>query len=177
MKHTWKPHSKIIRKRQGRLYNKTNNLRAGSGWFHPDPARKLSTNLYDIYHCWVYSEWTHDGQRHGPKHVEFHVKNKFAKLVHLVGLIIKKFVTLHGHMNVKFAKADVLQSAVFGRVSVQLRFMHLHRTTQYRKENGYTSKPLSEVRTRDSCVRASRGGCGVRPPKTVNVMGLCLMLA
>ena len=24
--------------------------------FHPDPARKLSTNLYDIYHCWVYSE-------------------------------------------------------------------------------------------------------------------------
>jgi hypothetical protein len=24
--------------------------------FHPDPARKLSTDLYDIYHCWVYSE-------------------------------------------------------------------------------------------------------------------------
>jgi hypothetical protein len=26
--------------------------------FHPDPAaaRKLSTNLYDIYHCWVYIE-------------------------------------------------------------------------------------------------------------------------
>jgi len=24
--------------------------------FHPSPARKLSTNLYDIYHCWVYSE-------------------------------------------------------------------------------------------------------------------------
>ena len=28
-------------------------------------------------------------------------KNKFAKLVHLVGLIIKKFVKMHGHMNVK----------------------------------------------------------------------------
>jgi len=28
------------------------------------PARKLPTNLYDIYHCWVYSEWTpDDGQR------------------------------------------------------------------------------------------------------------------
>jgi hypothetical protein len=25
--------------------------------FHPDPARKLSTNLYDVYHGWVYSEW------------------------------------------------------------------------------------------------------------------------
>jgi len=23
---------------------------------HPDPARKLSTNLYDIYHCCVYGE-------------------------------------------------------------------------------------------------------------------------
>ena len=24
--------------------------------FHPDPARKLSANQYDINHCWVYSE-------------------------------------------------------------------------------------------------------------------------
>jgi len=24
--------------------------------FHSGPARKLSTNMYDIYHCWVYSE-------------------------------------------------------------------------------------------------------------------------
>ena len=32
-----------------------------------------------------------DGQRNCPKHVEFHAKNKLAKLVHLVGLIIKKF--------------------------------------------------------------------------------------
>jgi len=24
--------------------------------YHPGPARKLSTNLYDIYHFWVYSE-------------------------------------------------------------------------------------------------------------------------
>jgi hypothetical protein len=24
--------------------------------FHPDPARKLSANLYDIYHCYVYSD-------------------------------------------------------------------------------------------------------------------------
>jgi len=23
---------------------------------HPDPVRQLSTNLYDIYHCCVYSE-------------------------------------------------------------------------------------------------------------------------
>jgi hypothetical protein len=24
--------------------------------FHPDPARKLSVKLYDMYHCGVYSE-------------------------------------------------------------------------------------------------------------------------
>jgi len=55
---------------------------------HPDPVRKLSANLYDIYHCCVYSEKTpDDGQRNCPKHVEFHSKNKFEKLVHLVGSV------------------------------------------------------------------------------------------
>jgi len=28
-------------------------------------------------------------------------RSKFGELVHLVGFIIKKFVTMHGHMNVK----------------------------------------------------------------------------
>ena len=28
----------------------------GTQEFRPDPARKLSTNLFDIYHCFVYSE-------------------------------------------------------------------------------------------------------------------------
>jgi hypothetical protein len=58
--------------------------------FHPDPARKLSTNLYDIYHCCLNSEKTpDDGQSNCPKHVEFHSKNKFEKLVHLVCFIIR----------------------------------------------------------------------------------------
>ena len=59
--------------------------------FHPDPARELSANLYDIYHCYVCSEKTpDDGQRNCPKHVEFHSKNKLEKLVHLVSFIISK---------------------------------------------------------------------------------------
>ena len=53
----------------------------------PDPPHKLSANLYDIYHCCVYSKKTpDDGQRNCPKHVEFYSKNKFEKLVHLVGV-------------------------------------------------------------------------------------------
>jgi len=58
--------------------------------FHPDSAHMLSANLYDIYHCCVYSEKTpDDGQKNCPKHVEFYCKNKFEKLVHLVGFIIR----------------------------------------------------------------------------------------
>jgi hypothetical protein len=34
------------------------------------------------------------GQRNFPKHVEFHSKNKFEKLVHLVGFIIRKATTI-----------------------------------------------------------------------------------
>jgi len=28
-------------------------------------------------------------------------RSKFGKLVHLVGFIVKKFVTMHGHINIK----------------------------------------------------------------------------
>jgi hypothetical protein len=48
-----------------------------------------------------------DGQRNCLKHVEFHFENKFEKLLHLVGFVIRKFVTMHGHMNVKFC--DILR--------------------------------------------------------------------
>ena len=43
-----------------------------------------------------------DWQRNCLKHVEFHSKNKFQKLVHLVGFIIRNFITMHGHMNINF---------------------------------------------------------------------------
>jgi hypothetical protein len=48
---------------------------------HPDPpaARKLSTT-------------PDDGQRNCPKYVEFHFQNKFEKLVHLVGFIVRKLI-------------------------------------------------------------------------------------
>ena len=49
-----------------------------------------AANLYEIYHCCVYSEkLPDDGQRNCPKHVEFYSKNKFEKLVNLVGFIIR----------------------------------------------------------------------------------------
>jgi hypothetical protein len=75
----------------------------------------------------VYSEWTPDnGQRNSPKHVDFYAKNKFVKLMHLVGFITKKFVTMHGHMNVKFVRflltsylsKDLQQYALNGKVYI-----------------------------------------------------------
>jgi len=49
-----------------------------------------------------------NGQRNCPKHVEFLDKNKFGKLVHLVGFIKIKFVTMRGYMNVKCMKYVLL---------------------------------------------------------------------
>jgi aminopeptidase C len=41
------------------------------------------------------------GRGNCPKHVEFHFQNKIEKFVHLVGFTIRKFFTMHGHMNIK----------------------------------------------------------------------------
>jgi len=57
--------------------------------FRPDPVRKLSANLYDIPSLCVQWKTPDDGQRNCPKHVKFYYKNKFEKLVHLVGFIIR----------------------------------------------------------------------------------------
>ena len=58
--------------------------------FHPDPARKLSAELYDIY-LLLRVQWKtpDDGQKNCQKHVQFHSKNKFEKLVRLVAFIIR----------------------------------------------------------------------------------------
>jgi len=57
---------------------------AGTCTERPDPARKL----YGIPLLCVQWKTPDDGQRNCPKHVEFYSKNKFEKLVHLVGVII-----------------------------------------------------------------------------------------
>jgi len=91
-----------------------------------DPARKLSANLHDIYHCcgwnivpsWSCSQavskpawhipllclqWktSDDGHRNSPKHVEFHSKSKIWEISASSWFYYKKFNTMHGHINVK----------------------------------------------------------------------------
>jgi hypothetical protein len=54
------------------------------------PLASSQQNLYDIYLllCIQY-QTLDDGQKTCPKHVEFYSKNKFKKLAHLVGFIIR----------------------------------------------------------------------------------------
>jgi len=60
--------------------------------FRPDPARKLSAKpLWHISLLCVQWKTPEEGQRNCPKHVEFYSKNKFEKLVHLVGFIIRTY--------------------------------------------------------------------------------------
>ena len=55
----------------------------------------------------MYSEKTpDDGQRNCPKHVDFYSKNKFEKLVHLVGFIARtKYTGIH-KKNGAFSKVN-----------------------------------------------------------------------
>jgi len=42
------------------------------------------------HHCYVYSKKTpNDGKKNCPKHVDFYSKNKFEKLLHVFGFIIR----------------------------------------------------------------------------------------
>jgi hypothetical protein len=55
--------------------------------------------IYTIVECTVNNSWWWTEELSETCRVSF--QNKFEKLVRLDGFIIRKFVTMHGHMNVK----------------------------------------------------------------------------
>jgi hypothetical protein len=57
-------------------------------------------------------------------------KIKFEKLVNLVGFIIRKFVTMHIHMNVQFV-------TMHGHMNVQFVTMHGHMNLQFVTMHGH----------------------------------------
>ena len=58
--------------------------------YHKILLTAVSKILWQITFPCVQWKIPDDGQRNCPKHVEFHFKTKFDKLVHLVGFIIRK---------------------------------------------------------------------------------------
>ena len=87
------------------------SFRAGPGWscskavykpaWHiPVPSVQWINSWWraDELSKWINSSWWTEELS---KTCRVSWQNKFGKLVHLVGFIIKKFVTMHGHMNLK----------------------------------------------------------------------------
>ena len=58
----------------------------GTSW---SCSQAVSKPVWHIPPLCVQWKTPDDGQRNCPKHVEFHFKNKFEKLVHLIGFIIR----------------------------------------------------------------------------------------
>jgi hypothetical protein len=79
----------------------TESFRAGSGWNCLILLEScLQTCMtYTIAECTVNNSWWWTEDLSETCRVSF--QNKFEKLVHLGGFIIRKFITTHGHMNVK----------------------------------------------------------------------------
>ena len=74
--------------------------------FQAGPGRSCSKAVYKlVWHTpllsvqWINSWWWTEELS---ETCRVSWQNKFVKFVHLVGFITKKFVTMHGHMNVKF---------------------------------------------------------------------------
>jgi len=79
-------------------YRFVDSFRAGPGW-------SCSKAVYKpVWHStvpsvqWINSWW---GVEELPETCRVSCRSKFGKSVHLFGFIIKKFVTLHGHINEK----------------------------------------------------------------------------
>jgi hypothetical protein len=71
------------------------SLRAGSGWNWVRSlscSQAVSKTVWHIPLLCVQWKTPDDGHSNCPKHVEFHSNNKFEKLVHLFGFIIRKKV-------------------------------------------------------------------------------------
>jgi len=86
-------------------YRFADSLRAGSGRHVSDSSSVHHQEFLTVHTAMVYViqvfwhitllcvQWKtpDDGQRNCPKHIEFYSKNKFEKLVHLVGFIIRVY--------------------------------------------------------------------------------------
>jgi hypothetical protein len=80
-------------------YRFASSLRAGSGW---NCSQAVSKPVWHIPLLCVQWKASDNGQRNCPKHVEFQSKNKFEKISASSWFHYKKFITMHGHINVTY---------------------------------------------------------------------------
>jgi hypothetical protein len=81
------------------------HLNAGPGWNSMSSILVLLESCLQTCMTYTTAECTMNKflmmDRRTVRNMYIFMPNKFVKLVHLVSFIIKKFVTMHGHMNVK----------------------------------------------------------------------------
>jgi hypothetical protein len=119
----------------------------------PAAARKLSTTCMTyttaectVNNCWWWTEELSEICR-------VSVQNKFEKLVHLVGFIIRKSVTMHGRMNVKWDSSITTQIghkhtpvSLHSSVTNTLQYHHTARLQTHSSittQLGYKHTPVS----------------------------------
>ena len=72
--------------------------------FHPDPARKLSANLCDIYHCFVYSKKHLMMDRGTARNMQSFIPKINLRNLCILLVLLQEFIKVHGHLNVKFGE-------------------------------------------------------------------------
>jgi len=94
----------------------------------PDPARcpSVSKPVWHIPLLFVQWKTSNDGQSNCPKHVEFYSQNKFEKLVHLVGFIIKTsfFISDERSKALKLWNCWRLLKALFNSSTLSIAFRY-----------------------------------------------------
>jgi hypothetical protein len=80
-------------------YRFVDSFRAGPGWSYLKAVCTVPVWQIPLLSVqWIKSWWWAE---EFPETCRVPCQSKFRKLVHLVGFIIKKFVTMHGHTNIK----------------------------------------------------------------------------
>jgi hypothetical protein len=105
----------------------------------------VSTTVWHIPLLCVQWKTPNYGQMNCLKHVDFHSKNKFEKLVHVVGLITRKFIMMHGQINVKLMLKCFLWP--FNDVRVKMKLMSRGVRLEFRISKCLHDLRCSEVST------------------------------
>ena len=70
----------------------------------PDPARKMSANLYDICHCFVYSEKLLMMDRGTVRNTWSFIPKINLRNWCILLVLLQEFITMHGHLNVNITE-------------------------------------------------------------------------
>ena len=110
-----------------------------------------------------------DGQRNCPKHVEFYSKNKFEKLLHPVGFIIRKSVHWIKYFlkRTKFCDFSAYSAANSARLSFQYTFLILvcKRLNLCQNRNVYSTCSFYNILTVRTTSTHRRPLCPTSPPR------------